>query len=142
MTSITNQPGVDTSARRETAQRCLAELGLSAADQAALSRQGFISREVRGRRSAVYKLRFRVGGRQRVRYLGTDAGGIRRVQEALHELQEDRRLELALGRLHHEVAQRLCDSKRRLAAPLVAAGFGFHGRAARRPRQRLRPGET
>jgi hypothetical protein len=135
MTSITNQPGVDTSARRETAQRCLAEHGLSAADQAALARQGFISREIRGRRSAIYKLRFRVDGRQRVHYLGTDVGGVRRVEEALRELQEDRRLELALARSHHELAQLFRESRRRLAAPLAAAGFRFHGRAFRRPRR-------
>ncbi len=142
MTSITNQPGVATSARREAAQRCLAELGLTAVDQAALARQGSISREVRGRRMAVYKLRFRVDGRQRVRYLGTEAGGVRRVEEALRVLQDDRRLELALGRLHHELAQLLRDSKRRLAAPLAAAGFRFHGRAIRRPRRPAGCGET
>jgi hypothetical protein len=140
--SFMNQTSVDASARHEAAKRCLDELGLSASDQAALARQGFISREIRGSRSAIYKLRFRVDGRQRVRYLGTDASGIRRVQEALHELQEDRRLERALSRRHRDVAQLLRENKRRLAAPVAVAGFRFHGRAIRRPRPRARPGAT
>jgi hypothetical protein len=134
MTSITNQPGVDTSARRETARRCLAELGLNAADQAALARRGFVSREIRGRGTAVYKLRFRRDGRQHVRYLGTDAGGVRRVQEAVRELQEERRIELDRGRLHRDAAKLLRDGKRRLEKPLAAVGLRFHGRSIRRPR--------
>jgi hypothetical protein len=142
MMARNGQPSVDSAVRRESAERCLAELGLSAADQAALAREGFISRESRGRRMAVYKLRFRVDGRQRVQYLGTEAGKVRRIEEALRALQDDRRLELALGRLHHDVAQLLRKSKRRLAAPLAAAGYRFHGRAIRRPRPPAGPGET
>jgi hypothetical protein len=134
MITLTGQSSGDSVAPREAAQRCLTELGLTAADQAALARQGFISREVRGRRMAVYKLRFRVDGRQRVHFLGTEAGRVRRIEEALRVLQDDRRLERTLGRLHREVAVLLRKSKRRLAASLAAAGYRFHGRAIRRPR--------
>ena len=142
MATITGQPSGDSAAPREAEQRCLTELGLTAADQAALARQGFISRESRGRRMAVYKLRFRVDGRQRVHYLGTEAGMVRRIEEALRALQDDRRLELALGQMHREVAVLLRKSKRRLAAPLAAAGYRFHGRAIRRPRPPVGCGET
>jgi hypothetical protein len=134
MPALMEQPGIDSASRRAAAQRCLAEVGLSAADQAALTRRGFVSREIRGRGTAVYKLRFRRDGRQHVRYLGADAGGVRRVQEALRELQEDRRIELAASRLHHEAAKLLRESKRLLEEPLAAVGLRFHGRSLRRPR--------
>jgi hypothetical protein len=134
MPALIDQPGIDSALRRAAAQRCLAELGLGAADQAALARRGFISREIRGRGTAVYKLRFRRDGRQHVRYLGTDAGGVRRVQEAVRELQAERRIELDRGRLHRDAAKLLRDGKRRLEKPLAAVGLRFHGRSIRRPR--------
>jgi hypothetical protein len=134
MPALIDQPAVNAASRRAAAVRCLGELGLGAADLAAVTRRGFVSREIRGRGTAVYKLRFRRDGRQRAYYLGIDAGWVGRVQEALRELQQERQLELALSRLHRDAAKLLRDSKRSLAAPLAAAGIRFHGRAVRRPR--------
>ena len=134
MPALMDQAGIDPASRRAAAQRCLAEFGVNAADQAALARRGFVSREIRGRGTTVFKLRFRRDGRQRVHYLGTDAGGVRRVQEALRELQEERRIELDMGRLHRDAAKLLRDGKRLLEEPLAAVGLRFHGRSIRRPR--------
>ena len=50
----------------------MAKLGLAPGEIKALATQGFVARERRGGR-IYWKLRFRVGGRQRVRYLGSDA---------------------------------------------------------------------
>ncbi len=136
MPALIDQPAVNAASRRAAAERCLAELGLGAAELAAVTRRGFISRDLRGRGTAVYKLRFRCDRRQRVDYLGTDAGWAGRVQEALREPQQERQLELALSRLHRYAAMLLRDSKRRLAAPLAAVGIRFHGRAVRRPRSK------
>jgi hypothetical protein len=131
---MSNQGGGEAAARRDATQQCLAELGLSAAAQAALARQGFVSRELRGRNTAVFKLRYRVAGRQHVRYIGTETRQAERVQQAVNELQTERRIDLAMGRLSREAARLLRDGKRRLEGPLAAAGYRFHGRAIRRRR--------
>jgi hypothetical protein len=120
--------------RREAARAHLAIYGLTDADQAALARQGFVIREPRGRNTIIYKLRYRLDGQQRVRYIGTETHEAERVQQSVNELQTERRLELAIGRLNREAAQLLRDGKQRLEGPLAAAGFRFHGRAIRRRR--------
>ena len=62
--------------RTPEAADALARLGLGPADRAALARQGFVAAEWRrrgGRRWGPYfKLRWRRGGVQRVRYLGRE----------------------------------------------------------------------
>jgi hypothetical protein len=124
------------SVEQRTAVKCLGELGLSAAEQAALARQGFVTRERRGQRSTIYKLRFRFAGRQRVRYLGTDPTAVDQVREALTVLQAKRQLELESKRLHREATELLRGSKLLLGGPLAAAGYRFHGLAVRQPRVR------
>ena len=52
----------------------LAGLCLAAEDLRALARQGFVAAEWRGGRGPYFKVRWRVGGRVRVRYLGRDPG--------------------------------------------------------------------
>jgi hypothetical protein len=132
--AINVERAADAETRREAAQSYLASLGLCAADVAAVARQGFINRELRSEHSVVYKLRYRRDGRQRVRYLGANAEAAERARQAIAELQAERRIELAIGRLHREAAQLLREGKQRLAGPLAAAGFGFHGLTIRRPR--------
>jgi hypothetical protein len=119
-------------------QTLLAELGLDSADVAALRRQGFVSREVRGGGRIVYKLRFRLNRRQRVKCLGTDEELARRVEETLSRLQRPRRKTLVIGRLTRAAARLLRDGKRRIEPWLGAAGYRFHGQAIRRPRRRKR----
>jgi hypothetical protein len=117
-------------------QTLLAELELDSADVAALRRQGFVSREVRGGGRIVYKLRFRLDRRQRVKCLGADEELARRVEETLSRLQRPRRKTLVIGRLTREAARLLRDGKRRIEPWLDAAGYRFHGQAIRRPRSR------
>jgi hypothetical protein len=125
----------DASAPEAVNRSPLARLELGAAELAALRRQGFVAREMRGKRTTVFKLRFRFGGRQRVRYLGTDPEQAERIQRELSELQSGRRADLALGRLHRAAAQMLRDSKQRLEPWMQQAGLRFHGGAIRRPRK-------
>jgi hypothetical protein len=119
-------------------QTLLAELGLGSAEVAALKRQGFVSCEARGGGRIVYKLRFRLDHRQRVKCLGADEALARRVEETLSRLQHPRHKALALGRLTRETARLLRDGKRRIEPWLAAAGYRFHGQALRRPRRRKR----
>jgi hypothetical protein len=130
-----DQPRVDAGTRLKAARRYLASLGLSDADLAAVARQGSVNDERRSEHSVVYKLRYRREGRQRVLYLGSNAEAAERARQAISELQAERRIELAVGRLHREAAQLLREGKQRLAGPLAAAGFRFHGRAIRRLRR-------
>jgi hypothetical protein len=129
-----NNHAQDASAPETVNRSALARLEFNAAELAALRRQGFVAREIRGKRTSVFKLRFRFGGRQRVRYLGTDADEAERIQNELNELQGGRRADLALGRLSRSAAQLLRDSKLRLEPWVQRAGLRFHGRAIRRPR--------
>ncbi len=73
-------------------ERLLLRLGLTRNDIAALRRQGFIAAEycVRGGRrfGPYFKLRWRCGGRQRVRYLGRDCRLAEAVAAAVKQLQE------------------------------------------------------
>ena len=111
----------------------LVRLGLTAAELETLRRQGSVSRERRGRRR-LYKLRFRVDGRQVTRYVGTDEGKAAEVRQGLHEWQGERHLDLELGRLARQAGRELRRAKRKLEEQMVERGLGFHGLAVRRPR--------
>ncbi len=80
----------------ETASRPtlrLENLRLSSDDRAGLESQGFVAPERLPSGAVCYKLRFReaVTGRQRVRYIGTDAKVAADVAKELEELQRDRK---------------------------------------------------
>ena len=109
-------------------------LRLSDRDLDALQTQGTISAELRPN-GPVHKLRFRVGGRQQVRYLGPDSPWVATVREALAAWQ----IPVRFGR---ELARRVRDGRRRLRrvrsaqTPLLRlAGLHFHGTTLRRIRQ-------
>ena len=68
----------------------LALLGLSDIERTALEHNGSVSTEWRGRKLR-YKLRFRAGGKQRVRFLGYDPAVAASVTSALVELQRSTR---------------------------------------------------
>lgn len=113
----------------------LRTLTLYAEELVALRRQGFISAERRRPGGTVlFKLRLRIDGRQRTRYLGTDLSFIERVRSELATLQaatkRDRKLEQAVRRAR--VALRA--AKAALAPYLIAAGYRYHGLTIRRRR--------
>jgi hypothetical protein len=116
----------------------LAGLGLSEEDYRALARQGFLAAEFRrrGRRrlGPYYKLRWRRGGRQRVRYVGQDPARAERLRAALDDLQRPARLARQLSRLMDEARRHLRRAKEALAPHLAGQGLRYHGFTARRPR--------
>ena len=111
--------------------RRLANLGLSAVEQQALSSQGFVASEFRGRGGPYYKLRFRWGGKQVVRYLGSDPQVARAIAQELRVLQRLRQLKKRLRRLAAQARRALRMAKHRLEPLLQERGFHFHGQAIR-----------
>lgn len=116
----------------------LAELSLSAEQLAALRRQGFVARERRGRQVR-FKLRFRCGGVQCVRYIGSDPNRTQRLRDELARWQRGQRSRVELSRLIRDAHRMLHSAKRLLEPPLGSLGAHFHGFAIRRKRK-LPPG--
>ncbi len=112
----------------------LSRLKLSDVERKALTRQGFVSSEVRPNNRTIYKLRFRVKRRQQVRYLGSDADFALAVADEVRLLQWRRQQKRTLRHLQAEVAQYRRDVKAALAAHVKEAGLRFHGFSVRRPR--------
>jgi hypothetical protein len=111
----------------EEAPRSLAVLALSQEELRALARQGFVAVEYRGHRGPFYKLRFRVDGRQAVKYLGQDVRFAARIRHELASLQARRRHVLELRRMSAEARKLLRETKRDLSGQFKEAGFTFHG---------------
>lgn len=114
----------------------LTRLRLDDEQLAALKCQGFVARERRGNGYYVYKLRFRQKGRQKVRYVGTDAALADRVRRELQILQAAVQRRRRLRRFSREARSLLRTAKGRLSASLEPCGFAFHGLAIRRKRAR------
>jgi hypothetical protein len=93
-----------------------------------------VSEERRGNGTVIYKLRFRLEGLQRVRYLGTDRARAENVLQALAALQRVRDLSQRIRAACRESAKALRRGKRRLSPILEQAGYKFHGLAIRRTR--------
>ncbi len=108
--------------------------GFNAEELAALSQNGTIHQEQRGRDTLIFKLRYRLAGRQRVKYLGTDPHLVAHIQAELDDLQAVHHRNRQLQQLGAEARALLRETKQRLLAPLAQAGLKFHGRAIRRPR--------
>jgi hypothetical protein len=129
--SPTHKPAPD--ADRMSRFPALAKLSLSEADLAELAHQGSLAPERRGSRT-YYKLRFRRGGRQLVRYVGgADQAAL--VSEELSALQTTRRLERQLNEVGRAARQLQRDAKAKLEPLLAECGFRFHGQAIRRSRR-------
>jgi hypothetical protein len=111
----------------------LAELGLTDEELEALRSQGFVGQETRHHR-LYYKLRFRLHGKQRVRYIrgAARAQAVRSELDALQHMVLHAREIAALAR---EGAAILRASKKSLAPLLAARNFHFHGRSIRRRRR-------
>src|SRR5256885_3352521 len=93
----------------------LADLGLSTAEYQALTEQGFVAAERRQHNGRVcgpyYKLRWRLNGRQKVRYLGRDHGHAERVRAALADLQRPAHLLRQVVRWLHQAREQLREIK-------------------------------
>ena len=113
----------------------LASLRISADDLRELARQGFVCEEKRGNRE-YYKLRFRSGGRQVVRYLGNAnraASSGTRTFQASERSEGNARAE-GKGK---DGKQSVETSQDLLCKPVLAThGLVFHGLAIRQPRTR------
>ena len=130
---------VETGAASLTA---LERLGLTPEELIAVKQQGFVSPERRGR-SVIYKLRFRLDRRQRVRYLGTNPIAADAVRDELEQLRRVNRLDRTLRKLNVETNRLLRDTKRRLEPVVARAGLKFHGHALRKPHRRsLQPSQS
>jgi hypothetical protein len=109
-----------------------AKLGLNEDELNEIAFQGFVCQEKR--RDRVYhKLRFRIGGKQRVRYIG-DAEAARKVGEELSVLQEHLRHFRHVAALRRVVREQLQASKQALEPYLKARGLYYHGQSIRKRR--------
>jgi len=113
------------------------ELGLTPEELDSLRRQGFVASERRGPACIVFKLRFRMGGRQVVRYLGTDRDWADTVRRALSAWQSPQHAQRLLRQTERDSRRLLRSVKLRLIQAVEAAGLKFHGRQIRRPRQSM-----
>ncbi len=111
----------------------LAGLPLSPEELDALRTQGFIRREARGR-CMVYTLRFRVQGKVKVHYLGTDPEVAEQARRELAQVQSTSCLNRALGKLAQGISKKLRRVKAELSPLLEQKGYHFHGQAIRRRR--------
>ena len=110
----------------------LASLRLGDEDLRVLAHQGFLSRETR-RGRATFKLRFRRGGHQHVKYVAAhDATAVR---AELNKVQAGTRLKRELAAVTRDAHQILRQTKRNLQPILESHGFAFHGLAIRRRRR-------
>jgi hypothetical protein len=109
----------------------LSRLVLSDEEIGALARQGFIRSETR-RSKTIFRLRYRVNGRQRARYVSPrDAAAIEAELALLQRLVRARRRLNGLATL----ARKVLGHRRSTLAPLVEArGYHFHGHQIRRLR--------
>lgn len=100
-----------------------------------LRRQGYVTREPRGRSSQVAKLRYRVNSAQRVKVLGSDERLIEQVVLELEALQVQRRRTLALRRACQEARVLMRSTKAKMAPLVGVVGMHFHGNAIRKSRK-------
>lgn len=132
---MSNESGQEdqTTGRRDNVAGKFHALGLSNLEIAALKRQGSVIGEKRGSR-VVYKLRYRMQGRQRTKYLGCDLEMTVEIKRQLEELQHSRRVMKSLRDYARIAAATLRQSKKQLEPLFADAGFRFHGQAIRRSR--------
>jgi hypothetical protein len=111
----------------------LNRLALSDEEIGALTRQGVIRSEKRGEK-IIFRLRYRVHGRQRVRYISpNDAAGLEAELRLLQKRVRARRRLTSLAAL----ARQILGDRRLTLTPIVEArGYHFHGHQIRRRRKR------
>jgi hypothetical protein len=110
----------------------LNRFALSGDEMRALSRQGFVRSERRGRKT-VYRLSYRFHGRRCARYVcPPDAPALEAELELLQRGVRSRR---RLNRLAALARQALRRHRTTLAPVLAARGYAFHGNQVRRRRR-------
>jgi len=111
----------------------LDKLRLTANERKALETQGFVSQECRGLRR-YYKLRFRLMGRQHVRYIGADFERARQIECELRQLRQQRERFQEIVKIVREGRALLRQTKKEVAAALEGSDLYFHGQEIRRKR--------
>ena len=112
----------------------LASLDLSPEAWEVLEHQGSLCAEA-SRAGKVYKLRFRLDGKQQARYVGKNDGFVDQIRRELAQLQAERRSRQRMRRLDQMAKQCLRSTQRQLEPLLPMSGRAFHGRAIRRQKQ-------
>jgi hypothetical protein len=110
----------------------LTALGLDREQLVALARQGNLHAERSGAGRCYWKLRFRVAGRQCVRYIGNHPGFVDQVRGELMRLQAPAKSRHHLRRLVRTANECLRKTQEQLKPFLPLAGRCFHGREIRR----------
>src|SRR3954462_11281945 len=111
----------------------LYRFALSAEEIGALTRQGAIRSEKRGGKT-IFRLRYRVDGRQHVRYISPNNAAA--LEAELRLLQKRVRACRYLNSLAALARQALRDRRLTLTPILQARGCHFHGHQIRRRRKR------
>jgi hypothetical protein len=109
---------------------------LTAAETLAIRETGYVVAERRGGRVRCvrYRLRFRMAGRLKSRYLGAVAGRAN-VDALLEQRQQDRALDALV-----KLAQQFRRSIKPMLQPLIEkTNYHFHGRTLRRSRSKINP---
>ena len=112
----------------------LEKLRLSPEEMQALRRQGFVATETRAN-VVFFKLRFRLNGRQRTRYLGTDPTRGQAIATELLKVQRQKRIHRQIARLDVAAGRTIREWKTRLVPLLEKEGLYFHGLAVRGKRR-------
>jgi hypothetical protein len=110
----------------------LTKLELSTMEFDALARQGFVCEE-RRRDTTYYKLRYRLAGKQRVRYIGEVAAALV-VKRELASLQQNARSRRQVTALRQVASKQLREAKQLLQPYLQERGLYYHGQAIRKRR--------
>lgn len=113
----------------------LTSLGLDQEQIAALSHQGFVSSEQSNQGPVRFKLRFRDGRRQVVRYIGTKNDFAEQVRRELDHLQKRVRSRRQRDKECREARRQIRSLKRRTAPILADIGCNFHGLSIRQTRE-------
>ena len=109
-------------------------LNLPERELAALRTQGFVSAE-RRRQNLVFKLRYRLDGRQHVRFLGDDERRAHAVRDELLLLQHDVQEKRRFTALRIRTTRVLKECKAASQGFLGETGYYFHGLAIRKRRR-------
>jgi hypothetical protein len=109
----------------------LASLGLRGEHLSALARQGSLRAENAPRGKSCHKLRFRMGPKQYVRYIGSNPQFVDQVRQELMRLQAPAKSRRQLQRLIREANECLRRTKHQVEPLLPLAGRCFYGREIR-----------
>lgn len=111
----------------------LASLGLFPQAWSVLAEHGSLCLES-SKCGTVYKLRFRIAGKQQSRYVGKRPGFVEQIRQELAQLQAAAKSQSRLRNLEREAKQCIRNTIRQIEPLLPLAGRAFHGRAIRRRR--------